>query len=161
MQSVTVNYYTATTDSLQPFYVVTNTVCSLFSYFSIILFATYIVNREISVRAFFLEICDFLSYCLHQHFSSKLYFSKKISSRTFPMWRHRSLCCLFSLWIYFQGFSHRFSALFQRCLHAIFRLINSSHKFPWWRYHSVYSLFSYWTHFLRFFLEIFACKFFA
>jgi len=33
MQSVTVNYFTATTDSLQPFYMVTNTVCSLFSFF--------------------------------------------------------------------------------------------------------------------------------
>jgi len=52
--SATVNYCTllsATTDSLQPFYMGHyNTVCSLFRYFAIILFSAYRVNRQISVR---------------------------------------------------------------------------------------------------------------
>jgi len=49
MQSVTVNCCTATTYSPQPFYMVTNTVCSLFRYFSIILFAAYTI-RQLLVR---------------------------------------------------------------------------------------------------------------
>jgi len=50
--SVTVHYCTATTDSLYSHSTwITNTVCSLFRYFVIILFAAYIVNRrKISVR---------------------------------------------------------------------------------------------------------------
>jgi len=140
---------------------VTITVCSLFSYFSIILFAAYTVNREISVRAFFLEICDFLSHCLHQHFTSKLYFCKKIISRTFSTWRHRSLAA-YSVYEYiFQGFPTDFSALLQRCHHAIFLPINSSHKFPRWRYHSVYNLFSYWTHFSALFPRNFRVQIFG
>jgi len=156
MQSVIVNYFTATTDSLQPFYMVTNTVCSLFSYFKIILFAAYTVNREISVRAFFLEICDFFSHCLHQHFTSRLYFCKKIvhvhslHGAIVPFAAYSVYECIFL------GFPTDFSALLQRCLHAIFLPINSSHKFPRWRIILFTAYSAIGRIFMLYFLQIFA-----
>jgi len=137
--SVTDQYCTATNDSLYSHSTwITNTVCSLFRYFAIILFAAYTVNRrEISVHFSwkFLSFSHVVSIeTLFISFLSKLYFCKKNSKEKFTRWRHRSLCC--------------FSKVVS---HQILPPINSSDKFPRWRHHSVYCLFSLWAHFCAFF----------
>jgi len=54
MQSVTVNYATVLRKLIlyNHFTWVSNTVCSLFSYFFIILFAAYLANKRSSMRFF-------------------------------------------------------------------------------------------------------------
>jgi len=81
---------------------------------------------------------------------------KQNSSNQFPRWRHPSLCCLFSLCMYFPVFFHQFFCPFSRSSPSIFRPINTSDTFPRWRHRYICCLFSYCTHFCAFFLQIFA-----
>jgi len=75
---------------------VINTACSLFIYFTKILFAAYTVNRQILVRFSWKFLTFFNTVSIKSLFQSCISV-KKTSSDKFARWHHRSVCCLFSL----------------------------------------------------------------
>jgi len=117
---------------------VTNTVCSLFSYFSIILFAAYSANGRISVDIFSQQ---FHTSSIKNLFHNCFWVNKIVQINSLG-----GAIVLFAAYSVYGGISCAFSHLISHpsptLSHQILGAINSSHTFHTCHHHSVGCLFS-------------------